>query len=170
MRKEMKAALCGYLAVFLLTSACGQQSVPDMRTADESTIRDLDAQWSKTAAANDLEGTVSYYTDDATLLPPNAPVVTGKPAIHALWASMLAPGSSISWQPTKVEVGRSGDLAYLTGAYTATSKDPQGHTLTERGKEVEVWRKQADGKWKVAADIWNSDSPLSTAPEIKKQL
>ena len=42
----------------------------------------------KTAAANDLEGTVSYYSDDATLMPPNAPIAVGKEAIRASWASL----------------------------------------------------------------------------------
>ena len=128
----------------------------------------ISMEWSKTAAANDLEGTVSYYSDDATLLPPNASAVTGKPAIHALWASMLSPGSTISWQANKVEVSRSGDLAYLTGSYSDTAKDPQGHVVTDHGKEVEVWKKQPDGKWKVAADIWNSDLPLAPVPESRK--
>ncbi|HWF45702.1 MAG TPA: DUF4440 domain-containing protein [Bryobacteraceae bacterium] len=159
MRREMNAAACACLAMLLLTSACSRQATADTRAAEESTIRSLDEQWSKTAAANDLEGTVSYYGDDATLLPANAPAITGKPAIHAFWGSMLGPSSSISWQANKVEVSRSGDLAYLTGAYVATGKDSQGHTVTEHGKEVEVWKKQPDGRWKVEADIWNSNEP-----------
>lgn len=65
-------AFCGCLALLLLATACNQQTPADTRAADESAIRDLDAQWSKTAAANDLEGTISYYSDDASLLPPNA--------------------------------------------------------------------------------------------------
>lgn len=160
MHKETIAAI-GCVAVLLLSSGCAQQTRTDARTSDESAIRELDAQWSKTAAANDLEGTVSYYSDDATLLPPNAPVVTGKPAIRALWASMLVPGGSISWEAKKVDVANSGELAYLTGVYAVTAKDAQGRTLTDHGKEVEVWKKQADGNWKVAADIWNSDLPAN---------
>jgi uncharacterized protein (TIGR02246 family) len=166
--KASKAAFCGCLALLLLTSACSQQTPTDTRAADESAIRDLDAQWSKTAAANDLEGTVSYYSDDATLLPPNAPIAIGKQAIRASWASLLGPGVSVSWQVSKVEVSRSGDLAYLIGAYLVTLKDPQGRPVTDHGKLVEVWKKQADGKWKTVADIYNSDLPPSAPPEKKK--
>lgn len=157
------------LALLLLASACNQPA-PDTRAADEKAIRETDAQWSKTAGANDLEGTVAFYTDDASLLPPNAPIATGKQAIRAVWAGLLGPGVSLSWQPTKVEVARSGDLAYLVGTYQLTVKDPKGASMTDKGKMVEVWKKQADGKWKAVADIFNSDKPPSPpAPAEKKK-
>jgi hypothetical protein len=70
------------LSFLLLASACTQQP-PDNRAADETAIRDLDAQWSETASAKDLDGTVAFYSDDATLLPPNAPIATTKAAIRA---------------------------------------------------------------------------------------
>jgi uncharacterized protein (TIGR02246 family) len=149
-------ACCGCLALLLLTSACNQQTA-DTRAADESAVRDADAQWAKTAGANDLDGTVSYYTDDASLLPPNAPIATGKQAIRAVWAALLTPDATVSWQVTKAEVARSGELAYVMGVYQITPKDPQGKSMADRGKLVEVWKKQADGKWKTVADIFNSD-------------
>src|ERR1700685_2008859 len=120
-----KRIFWGCLTLVLFVSACGQQTPPDTRAADESTIRDLDTQWSKTAEANDLEGAVSYYSDDASVLPPNAPAAIGKQAIRAVWSSLLVPGSSVSWQVGKVEASRSGDLAYTMGVYRATLKDSQ---------------------------------------------
>jgi uncharacterized protein (TIGR02246 family) len=159
---------CCCLALLLLTSACNQ-APPDTRAADESAVRDADTQWAKTAAANDLDGTVSYYTDDASLLPPNAPIATGKQAIRAVWASsLLSPDATVAWQVTKAEVARSGDLAYVVGAYQITPKGPQGKALEDHGKLVEVWKKQADGKWKTVADIFNSDLPAPAPAEKKK--
>jgi uncharacterized protein (TIGR02246 family) len=154
-------ACCGCLALLLLTSACNQQTA-DTRAADESAVRDADAQWAKTAGANDLDGTVSYYTDDASLLPPNAPIATGKQAIRAVWAALLTPDATVSWQVTKAEVARSGELAYVMGVYQITPKDPQGKSMADRGKLVEVWKKQPDGKWKTVADIFNSDLAAPT--------
>jgi uncharacterized protein (TIGR02246 family) len=164
----LKPVFGGCLALLLLASACNQQKPADTRAADESTIRELEAQWSRTAAANDLEGSVSYYSDDASILPPNAPIASGKQAIRAVWASVLGPGVSVSWQVSKLEVSRSGDLAYVTCAYQFTQKDPQGKPVTDHGKTVEVWKKQADGKWKTVVDIFNSDLQPSAPPEKKK--
>jgi uncharacterized protein (TIGR02246 family) len=164
----IKPVFCGCLALLLFASACNQQTPADTRAADESTIRELEAQWSRTAAANDLEGSVSYYSDDASILPPNAPIASGKQAIRAVWASVLGPGVSLSWQVSKLEVSRSGDLAYVMGVYQFAQKDPQGKPVTDHGKVVEVWKKQADGKWKTVADIFNSDLPPSAPPEKKQ--
>jgi uncharacterized protein (TIGR02246 family) len=169
-RPKFQLTLCGgCLALLLLLSGCGQQTPPDTRAADVTALRDLDTQWSKTAAANDLDGTVSYYSDDASLLPPNALIATGKQAIRSVWASLLTPGASVSWKVSNVEVARSSDLAYLVGTYDLSRKDSLSKAaVTDHGKFVEVWKKQADGKWKVVADIFNSDLPESAPPAEKK--
>jgi ketosteroid isomerase-like protein len=152
-------ARCATLALLVLISGCNWQASPDNRAIDAAYIRDLDAQWSKTAAAHDLNGTLSYYSDDAVLLPPNAPVANTKDAIRAIWAELTAPGVAISWQASKVEVAKSGDLAYSTGSYTLAMQDPQGRLISDKGKFMEVWKKQPDGKWKTVADTYNSDLP-----------
>jgi uncharacterized protein (TIGR02246 family) len=152
----------------LLASGCSQPTSPDTTAADESAVKDQDAQWSKVAGANDLDGTVSYYTDDASILPPNAPIATGKQAIRAVWATLLNPDTTVSWQVTKADAARSGELAYVTGVYQITAKNPKGKSQEDRGKLVEVWKKQADGKWKVVTDIFNSDLPLPAPVEKKK--
>ena len=167
-KQPSPSAFASCLALLLVASACSQPQPPDTRATDENAIRELDAQWSKTAQANDLEGTVSYYTDDAYLLPPNAPIAIGKKAIRDSWASLLGPGVSVSWQVSKVQVARDGDLAYLIGTYLVTMKDPQGKPITDHGKLIEVWEKQADGKWKTVADTYNSDLPLPAPPAQKK--
>ncbi len=164
-----RLALCACLALLLFASACTQPPQPDTRAADEAAVRDADAQWSKTAGSGDVDGTVSYYVDDASLLPPNAPIANGKQAIRAMWASLLVPGTTISWDASKVEVARSGDLATVMGTYQDSMKDPQGNPVNDRGKFVEVWKKQADGKWKVVADIFNSDLPPAAAPAEPKK-
>jgi ketosteroid isomerase-like protein len=38
--------------------------------------------------------------------------------------------------------------------------DPKGSPIMDRGKYVAVWKKQADGSWKVAAESFNSDLPV----------
>jgi uncharacterized protein (TIGR02246 family) len=143
---------CAGFGLILILSGCGQQSAPD-----ESGLRAADELWSKTALAADLDGTVAYYTDDASLLAPNAPIATGKQAIRAVWTSLLNPDAAVTWQVTKAEVARSGELGYVMGVYQITAKTPKGKPQEDHGKLVEVWKKQADGKWKVAADIFNSD-------------
>src|SRR5213082_2217692 len=136
----------------------------------EQALRDADAAWSKAAGSKDVDKTDSYYSDDATVLPPNAPAATTKEAIRKIWQNMLAsPGFVISWKATKVKVAKSGDLGFVSGTYELTMNDASGKPVIDRGKYVEVWQKQADGKWKCGTDTWNSDLPATTPPPAEKQ-
>jgi uncharacterized protein (TIGR02246 family) len=131
-------------------------------------LRKLDEQWSAAAAKNDLEATLSFYADDAVVLPGNAPIAADNKAIREVWAGMLGPGTAVSWKVTKVEVAKSGELGYLYGTYELTMKDPKGGPPEQdKGKLVEIWRKQPDGKWKCIVDTYNSDKPLPAAAAQK---
>jgi len=136
----------------------------------ERILRDLDAQWSKAAAAKDLEQTVAFYSDDAIVLPPNATSAATKETVRNLWKDLLAaPGLVISWRPSKVKLGHNGAMAWVSGAYELTMNDVGGKPINDRGKYLEVWEKQADGNWKCAADMWNSDLAVSPPATTEKK-
>src|SRR5258707_10438612 len=70
----------------------------------ERTLRDLDDQWAKAAAAKDVEQTIGYYSDDAMVLTPNATGAATQEAIRNVWKDMFAnPSLVISWRPTRVQ-------------------------------------------------------------------
>jgi len=132
----------------------------------EQALRETDDQCSKAAGSKDVDKTVSYYADDAVMMPPNAASINTKDAIRKTWSDMLtSPGMSISWKATKVEVAKSGDIGFVSGTYEITMNDATGKPMNDKGKYLEVWEKQKDGKWKCGADMWNSDLPA--APETK---
>lgn len=157
-------------------------SIPQSSTADSlpdnagttrpaaRILRDLDAQWSKAAAAKDLEQTVGFYSNDAIVLPPNATSAATKETVRNVWKDLLAaPGLVISWKPSRVKIGHNGAMAWVSGAYELTMNDVGGKPINDRGKYLEVWEKQADGSWKCAADMWNSDlATPATASAAKK--
>jgi ketosteroid isomerase-like protein len=138
------------------------------KTRAEQTLRDLDTEWSAAAGAKNLDKTVSYYAEGALVMPPNAPAATTKDAIRKMWKELLeSPGAAISWKTTKVEIARSGELAYSSGTYEFTMNDASGKPMPDHGKYLEVWKKQPEGDWKVVADIWNSDVPVPSATDKK---
>lgn len=157
-------------AVLLGSIGCNtsQPAVPDTQAA-EAAIRKADADWVRAAQTKKVEDWLAYYTDDAVALPANDKTAVGKENIRKPVAELLAtPGLTISWQPTKVEVAKSGDLGYLYGTYEMTASGPDGKPVTEHGKMVEVWKKQADGSWKCIVDTWSSDMPAAPSPAALK--
>lgn len=165
-RKTIRTlAACVGLASLLIALGCSSGTqAPDTRTAaDEAAIRLADSYWVKAAQSKQLDAWMAFYAEDAVVLPPNEKIATDKASIRKSVAELLGlPGLSLSWEPTKVEVARSGDLAYLYGAYVLTFNDAKGKPVTDHGKNVEIWKKQSDGHWKCIVDTWNSDLPAGT--------
>jgi uncharacterized protein (TIGR02246 family) len=168
MKMRSGVLLVLFSCVFVAAS-CGPSATSDSSAADAATIQALDEQWSAAAAKNDLEGTVAFYADDAVLLPPNAPIATDRKSIRESWAGLLGPNTAVAWKISKVEVAKSGELGYLYGTYSLAIRDPKGGApVSDTGKLVEIWKKQADGKWKCIVDTYNSDLAAAPAQEAKK--
>ncbi len=56
----------------------------------------------------------------------------------------------LNWHPITADVSRAGDLGYTTGPYTLT--DTQSNKPVQQGYYFSLWKKQADGSWKVVLD------------------
>jgi len=124
-------------------------------------IRDLDAQWSATAATHDLDKVLSYYSPDAVVMAPNTPAATSSADRRKAWQDVASPTMSLSWKANKVEMARSGEIALVCGTYDAISTDSK--VPSDRGKYMVLFKKQPNGDWKCTLDIWNSDLPASAA-------
>jgi len=139
----------GFLLIGLFLSGCGSSA--NVEQEREALMR-LDREWA--ASVKDLDKFLSFYAPDASVYPPGMPVTTGEgPIREALSQMFSSPGFSLEFSPTKAEVSASGDVGYTAGTYQATVNG-----VTEKGKYVEIWKKQPDGQWKVAEDIFNADS------------
>ena len=126
------------------------------RSADEKAIRELDTAWTKAAQDKNVDKAVSYYADDAMMMPPGAPIATTAEQRRAAWQNLLSdPNMTINFGPTKLEVAKGGDMAYDVG-WTEVKTTKAGETTTERGKYIVVWKK-INGQWKVVADTFNQD-------------
>jgi uncharacterized protein (TIGR02246 family) len=135
---------------------------PDLASEAEA-IRALDASWVAAGRSKNVDAWVAFYADDAAVLPPNQPIADSRNAIRKSVSELLSLSNlSIDWKPTKIEIAHSGELAYLYGAYTL-AWDDGGKRATDKGKNVEIWKKQPSGHWKCVVDTWNSDLP-PTAP------
>jgi ketosteroid isomerase-like protein len=121
-------------------------------------IEKADIAWDSVSALNSAEGWLSYYTDDAIMMPPGEKVCIDKNSRAISIKNMFAtPGANMRFEATKTEVSKSADMGYSAGVYHFKFKDASGKDAQETGKFNETWKKQADGSWKCVVDIWNAD-------------
>jgi len=160
--------LFGCVALAALTVACSN-SMPDTHDADVAALKDNEAAWVKDAATKDVDKWAAHYTDDASLLMAEAPIVTGKDGIRAALKPFLSdPNFALTFGATKVDVAKSGDLGYTQGTYSMTATNPATKAPSEeKGKYLTVYRKQADGSWKAVEDTFMSDAPPPPPPPTK---
>ena len=150
----------------LALSSCSQSPAADNREADARTLRDGEvAAFIKDWGGKDVVHIAVHYTDDGNVIVPNAPLMTGKDAIgKGLKQAMADPNWSRALQSAQVEVSRGGDLACTRGTYVLTATDPAGKkAVTENGRFLTIFRKEADGSWKAVQDISNAEAPAAPA-------
>ena len=124
----------------------------------ETEARQVIQQFCDAANRRDVDAVVQCYAPDAVLLPPNYPRCEGHEAIKRFVSGMFEAGfSRVEAQPDRVEV--SGDLVTIVGHNTTEMRQPDGTTKTERGKCLEVRRRQPNGELRLVFHCFNSDEP-----------
>jgi len=126
--------------------------------SERTRLLQRDAEWATAASeGRDLERILSYWTDDAVVFAPGLPAVVGKDALRQyVQASMQIPGFRISWTSTDVTFSPDGKLAYIFSRNAVTMNAADGTPATSEGRAVTIWRRESDGQWRCAVDIWNS--------------
>ena len=171
----MKNGLLVLLAFLAVTSlAVYRPSFAADLAAAEAAVRKTDADWAAAARTASVEAWMAFYAADAVILLPNDQLTSDKELVrHSVSRLLALPHFSVAWSPIKVQVSWSGEQALLIEAYELRFGDSRGAPVSDRGRRLEIWRKQADGTWKCIVDTWNLDEPIaarSAAPPASAQV
>jgi uncharacterized protein (TIGR02246 family) len=144
--------------IFLLGTSLVQLSCSRPETFDTGQIRksieEANAKYSEAIQEGNLAGVVVGYTDDATMVPPDGELIKGKQAIEKYYRTFFEMGMK-EVVLTTIEVDGSGGTVYEIGK-TRVRIQPEGQeAIQDSSKYLVIWKRQADGTWKVHVDIWN---------------
>jgi ketosteroid isomerase-like protein len=122
-------------------------------------LLEQDAEWAALSSqGQDVDRILSFWTDDARVFAPGLPAFSGKAALRSYVEGALAiPGFHITWVSSEASLSPDGQLAYLLSTNAVTMMGPQGQPVTTNGRAVTVWRREPDGNWRCAVDIWNDE-------------
>jgi ketosteroid isomerase-like protein len=135
-------------------------AVPLRRDVSAESTKLLEADLAFSRLCEEKGAATAFYeflTPDAVNLPPGEFPIKGREAIRVHLSA--GPQGVLTWKPAGAETSRSGDLGYTWGAYEFSVTGPDGRPQTSYGKYVTIWKKQADGSWKVVLDTGNSSPP-----------
>jgi ketosteroid isomerase-like protein len=112
---------------------------------------DLEARFAKDVAERGGAAFADWFAGDGVSLGNGEAPVVGKVAI-AKSTNWSPKDYQLTWTPTDAVMGPSGDMGYTWGHFEGHSKDANGNPVATAGRYITIWRKLADGSWKVALD------------------
>lgn len=133
--------------------------------ADMAAIENLRADFVTAYNAKDVDGLIRLFTADAVRMPPDEPAVSGTEELRTYFSRRFELGDadlSVTTQQTQV----SGDWAFGRGTFAVTATPAAGGEPVEyKGKWINIMKRQADGSWKIADNIYNTDTPITPIGE-----
>jgi ketosteroid isomerase-like protein len=152
---QMMVRFLAFVALILVV-ACASNS------GNRSDVTQMNGDFAAALNRRDTAAAANLYFPEATLLPPNEPIVRGRANIQVYWQGALdADVSDVS--VTTIDSGTRGDLGYEVGRYQLSIRQSNGSSVRETGKYIELLRRDTDGKWRSTYGIWNSDAPAPSA-------
>ena len=125
---------------------------------DVAAIKALAVEFDEAALVLDRNKLVAFFTEDGLLMGPNMPNIQG----HSAMMELLESYDTVTEHIIRFEeIEGYGDIAYARGSWVEEFK-LKGHEepTKDKGKLLGVLRKQADGSWRIAIWMWNSELPL----------
>ena len=144
--------------VIAAAGGCAQTPPTQDIAADQAKLKSDALIWFEHYAQADADGMANLYAEDALLMPPGAPAVTGRPGIKTFLGGDAAKSKAagISLKNRSVTgTGVNGNTGWISGTYTVV--DASGATI-DSGSYLSV-HQQTNGAWLYIRDIWNSDRP-----------
>ena len=138
-----------HLHVALVSCICAGACRPSAE-ATRSALLDADREFARQSQVRRLDAWLDAVADSGVVLRPGSPVARGAAATRERLAPAYADSATLNWEPVLAEASRSGDLGYTVGLSQSSRRGPLDARTMSTGKYVTIWKRQADGTWKIA--------------------
>jgi steroid delta-isomerase-like uncharacterized protein len=120
-------------------------------------------QWLAAMRAGDAEAIGRLVTEDVILMPPHHPSVVGRQAAVDWFSGVAKQARTTAITMTRRAVTVAGDVAIEEGAFIwELTPTGGGSPIEDHGRVLATWKRQPDGSWKIAQNMWNSTLALPT--------
>ena len=143
---------------------CARMAPERTTEADVDAINQLREQEVAALRDGQVDAFLARFTDDCVVMPPDVATITGHEGLRS-WAESFLEQFEMRGEYTSSNVTVAGDWAIerYTGAMTVTPR-AGGESVEESVRGIHIYRRQADGTWRIAQDIWTTDVPPPSTP------
>ena len=151
--------LSSTIGVLLLAAAPALAQTPADSAAAAAGIAEAARAFSRALEQGDAAGMAEQYVEDATLVPPNGRLVTGREAILAFWSPRNPEFRTLEHSLTTDRLEVAGDVAIEVGTWRQRAQLRDEAPGEAAGRYLVVWRRQPDGSWRMQFDGWTAPFP-----------
>ena len=157
MKTKTNLILLSFITIllFFVMIGCTEKTESDKPATTEE-LSQMNNDFVKALNNKDAVAASLLYSEDASLLPPNELIVTGRENIKKYWQAVLDAGTT-DVSVSTISTGSDGDLGYEIGRFQLSYPGADGKIIVEKGKYTELLKRTANGKWISILGIWNSD-------------
>jgi ketosteroid isomerase-like protein len=160
-KHPLSFALLLVLGSFLLSE------VAFSKQASADALRQADINFSTAAKRDGLNGWLSYF-DEQAIIDRGGACVTGKQGLREFYTTLFSRKDlDFTWAPDAGVLFESGELGYTSGHYRLAFTKDDGARVVQTGNYITVWKKQADGSWKVQSDFGSQATTTTSDPPKK---
>lgn len=128
-----------------------KNEVTDM-TVDE--LMDLDRAFFESVSKQGATAWGNQFADTGIMLVKQGENIVGEAHVYEAMKPFFAQkGSTLSWLPEDGGISEAGDLGYTYGKYIRQYRTEAGANTKETGRYMTIWRKQANGSYKIEVDM-----------------
>ena len=152
--------------VLAMTLGCKQENKkPEKEEISKSATIDelgqMNRDFAKALTAKDAVAAAIVYDENASILPPNEPIVIGRANIQAYWQGAIDAGIIDATVKT-IDAKSVGNSGYEIGTFTMRFHGAKNDTIVEVGKYTEILELNKEGKWMAIYGMWSSNEPMPT--------
>ena len=133
--------------------------------SDSEAVTKLEEEWNEAFESGDVDALANMITDDFVAMPPNEPALVGKEA-YLPWIREFLAGFEDENTNTESDVSADElvvdrDWAFVRATVSWATTPAAGGDPTAEGQVsyIHIMRREPDGSWKLARDLWNEDNP-----------
>ena len=163
MKSTTKVLTLVFAALFLsvLMTSCDEKDNKPEKTevskpATFEELGQMNRDFTQALLAKDAVAAAKLYDINASLLPPNEPIITGRANIQSYWQGLIDAGL-IDAKVKTITAGSDGDLGYEIGTFELKIKGEDGTVIIDKGKYTEILKRNTEGKWISLYGMWSAN-------------
>jgi len=141
------------------STTSNEEEIPLSATVEE--LGQMNRDFAKALTDKDAVAAANLYDENASLLPPNEPIVSGRANIQAYWQGAIDAGIIDATVKT-IDAKSNGDLGYEIGTFRLRFLGAENDTIVDTGKYTEILERNDEGRWISIYGMWSSNEPAPT--------